>query len=185
MNQIEYLKELKRHLSPLGRDERNRITEYYSELINDKIESGISEQEVLAQLGTPQELAAKILSESPEYEQTPRHEKNGELSVGRIIGFSILIPFAIIAIASLYVVAVSFAAAAVACQIGGVTNFLGSFYVMTVGFSQGLFQLGIAMFVAALGAFVGYGAWKFICLCGRVTIKIFNAYKRTYVKGAA
>lgn len=63
MNQYEYLKELRSYLSPLGRIEEDRVIEYYAELIVDKIESGIPEKEVLTQLGTPRQLADKILSE--------------------------------------------------------------------------------------------------------------------------
>lgn len=68
MNQNEYLKELKRCLSSLDRAETDRVVEYYTELIGDKIESGISEEDVLAQLGTPYQLADRIIAESKEYE---------------------------------------------------------------------------------------------------------------------
>lgn len=63
MNQYEYLKELRLYLSPLGRTEEDRVIEYYAELIGDKVELGIPEEEVLSQLGTPRELADKILAE--------------------------------------------------------------------------------------------------------------------------
>ena len=67
MNQYEYLKELRLYLSPLGRTEEDRVIEYYAELIGDKIESGIPENGVLSQLGTPRELADKILAETQDY----------------------------------------------------------------------------------------------------------------------
>lgn len=106
MNQYEYLKELRLYLSPLGRTEEDRVIEYYAELIGDKIESGIPENGVLSQLGTPRELADKILAETQEYGEEPKHIKGPEkLSVGRIVGFSILIPFVITALAILYSVA--------------------------------------------------------------------------------
>ncbi len=183
MDQIEYLKQLKRHLSPLERDERNKIIEYYSELISDKLESGITEQEVLKQFGEPKELAAKILSESHDHEKHTEHS-DGKLSVGRIIGFSILIPFVIIALAVLYVLAVSFALAAVGCQLGGVFYFLGSFFVLAKDLAVGLFNLGASLFAMALGVFIAFGAWKFIRLCIKITISICKAYKQTYVKEA-
>lgn len=184
MNQIEYLRQLKHHLSPLGRDERNRVIEYYSELIGDKIESGITEQEVLTQLGTPYELAEKILSESPEYGKKPKHSNNGKLSVGRIVGFSVLIPFVLVALAVLYVLALSFVIAAISCLLGGITYFVGSFFVLINNFATGLYQLGVSLFIASIGVFVAFGVWKFIFLCVKVTCNIFKAYKRTYVKEA-
>ena len=128
MNQYEYLKELRSYLSPLGRIEEDRVIEYYAELIVDKIESGIPEKEVLTQLGTPRQLADKILSETQEYEEPQNIKEPKELSVGRIVGFSILIPFVITALAILYSVAVSFVAASVGMQLGGVLTIIGSFF---------------------------------------------------------
>lgn len=68
MNQYEYLKELRRCLSILDRVEEDRVIEYYAELIGDKVELGIPEEEVLSQLGTPRQLADKILAETQEDE---------------------------------------------------------------------------------------------------------------------
>lgn len=185
MNQYEYLKELRLYLSPLGRTEEDRVIEYYAELIGDKIESGIPENGVLSQLGTPRELADKILAETQEYGEEPKHIKEPEkLSVGRIVGFSILIPFVITALAILYSLAVSFVAASVGMQLGGVLTIIGSFIVMFTSIGVGICQLGVAIFVAALGLFAAYGSWKFILLCIKITQKIFKAYVRTYTKGA-
>lgn len=186
MNQSEYLKELKRCLSPLDRAETNRVVEYYAELIGDKIESGMAEQEVLAQLGTPRQLADKILSESQEYDNKPQHIKETKsLSVGRIVGFSILIPFVIIALATLYSLAVAFILVAIGMMLSGLLTMIGSFFVIFTSFAAGIFQIGISILAAALGVFSGFGAWKFTLLCVKITVKIFKAYVRTYVKEAS
>lgn len=185
MNQSEYIKELKRCLSPLDRVETNRVVEYYTELIGDKIESGMNEQEVLAQLGTPRQLADKILSETQEYDNKPQHIQETEnLSVGRIVGFSILIPFVIIALATLYSLAVAFILVAIGMLLSGFLTIIGSFFVIFTSVGAGIFQIGVSIFVAALGVFVGFGAWKFMLLCIKITVKIFKAYVKTYVKGA-
>lgn len=185
MNQYEYLKELRRCLSSLGRAEKDRVIEYYAEFIGDKIESGIPEEEVLAQLGTPQQLADKIFSETQEYERKPQHSNEPKkLSVGRIVGFSILIPFVITALAVLYSLAVAFAAASVGMQLGGILTIIGSFFAMFTSLGVGICQFGVAVFVSALGLFAAYGSWKFILLCIKITQKIFKAYVRTYTKGA-
>lgn len=186
MNQNEYLKELKSCLSPLDKAETSRVVEYYSELINDKIESGMSEKEVLAQLGTPRELADKILSETQEYDSKPQHiEETESLNIGKIIGFTILLPFTIIALAVLYILAISFAISAISMQLGGLFSLVASFIVVFTSIETGIFQIGISIFVAGLGVFVGFGAWKFILLCTKITVKIFKAYARTYTKGAS
>lgn len=186
MNKYEYLKELRRCLSPLDRAEEDRVIEYYAELIGDKIESGISEEEVLVQLGTPHQLADKIISETQEYERkTQDSNESQKLSVGRIVGFSILIPFVLTALVILYSLAISFISASLGMQLGGILAIIGSFFVMFNSVGAGICQFGVSIFVSALGFFAAYGSWKFIILCIKVTQKIFKAYRRTYVKGAS
>ena len=127
----------------------------------------------------------KRQAETQEYGEEPKHIKEPEkLSVGRIVGFSILIPFVITALAILYSVAVSFVAASVGMQLGGVLTIIGSFIVMFTSIGAGICQLGVAIFVSALGLFAAYGSWKFILLCIKITQKIFKAYVRTYTKEA-
>jgi len=90
----------------------------------------------------------------------------------------------ITALAILYSVAVSFVAASVGMQLGGVLTIIGSFIVMFTSIGAGICQLGVAIFVSALGLFAAYGSWKFILLCIKITQKIFKAYVRTYTKEA-
>lgn len=186
MTQSEYLKELKRELSPLSNSERAKLVEYYEELIGDKIENGQTEEEIFAEFGSPKQLAEKILSESPEYEpkEKQNQKKTGKLSVGRIIGFSFLIPFVIIALATLYVLAVAFAVCSFGMMFASVTRLVGTFVIFTKSFAVGLCSLGTVMFIFAAGFFVGFGAIKFTKLCKTVTVKIFKAYKKTYIKEA-
>lgn len=51
-------------LQKMPKSERNRIIEFYREMIEDKIESGIIEEEVIASLGNPYDVASKILDEN-------------------------------------------------------------------------------------------------------------------------
>lgn len=60
-----FIKQLNKKLRSLPANERNDVIKFYSELIRDSIESGRSEEEVLASLGDIDEIAAKIISESP------------------------------------------------------------------------------------------------------------------------
>ena len=51
-------------LQKMPKSERNKIIEFYREMIEDKIESGIIEEEVIASLGNPYDVASKILDEN-------------------------------------------------------------------------------------------------------------------------
>ena len=64
MKQIEWESILLENLKPLADEERFKIAEYYREMYADKLEMGASSDEILAEFGSPQECAQKILQEA-------------------------------------------------------------------------------------------------------------------------
>ena len=65
MNKTEFLLELAEQLSPLPFEEIEDSRNYYSEMIDDRMEDGLSEGEAVAAVGDPGEIAAQILAEVP------------------------------------------------------------------------------------------------------------------------
>ncbi|MCI1982235.1 MAG: DUF4097 family beta strand repeat-containing protein [Oscillospiraceae bacterium] len=63
MNREQFLKELRRLLRALPEDEVEQILAYYREMIEDKMESGQSEEEAVSGLGDLRELARKIIGD--------------------------------------------------------------------------------------------------------------------------
>lgn len=61
MNKNEFLEELNRHLLILEDEEQQDILEEYSQHIDMKVESGLSEDEAILDFGSVKELAAQIL----------------------------------------------------------------------------------------------------------------------------
>ena len=66
MQRNEFLKALGRALRPLRADERKRYLANYAELLDDKLETGMSEEAAIAELGDPAELARPILADAEE-----------------------------------------------------------------------------------------------------------------------
>lgn len=64
MTKETYFQMLRRRLKKLPDDDREKILAFYQEIVEDKIESGIPEEQALADLGDVQQLAQKILSEN-------------------------------------------------------------------------------------------------------------------------
>ncbi|MCI2046904.1 MAG: DUF4097 family beta strand repeat-containing protein [Faecalibacterium sp.] len=64
MNQETFLQQLGAALSPLSEIERARALEYYREMICDELESGRTEEEILAGFGTVADIATQILAEN-------------------------------------------------------------------------------------------------------------------------
>ena len=65
MTKQAFFTELKARLSGLPSAEANERFSFYDEMINDRIEDGLSEEEAVAQVGTPEEISNQILSEIP------------------------------------------------------------------------------------------------------------------------
>lgn len=65
MDKFDFLEELGSRLVGLPKEDRDRFIEYYSEMIDDRVEEGMTEQEAVADIGTPANVAKEILSTIP------------------------------------------------------------------------------------------------------------------------
>ncbi|MBE6882057.1 MAG: DUF1700 domain-containing protein [Ruminococcaceae bacterium] len=66
MNKIQFIAELKNRLSSLPPCDINKFIDYYSEMIDDRIEDGLSEEEAVNDLGNIENIVSQIFSEYPE-----------------------------------------------------------------------------------------------------------------------
>ena len=65
MSKADFLRLLERALMQLSEEERQKNLEYYSELLDDMMEEGMTEAEATAKLGSPGQIAQSILQEMP------------------------------------------------------------------------------------------------------------------------
>lgn len=65
MNKTEFIDELYHLLNSLSKAERLQHLDYYEEMIADQMEDGLTEEEAVAALGSPADIAAQILGEIP------------------------------------------------------------------------------------------------------------------------
>ena len=63
MTKNEFLAELKERLAGLSEADLNRSMDYYAEMIEDRMEDGLSEEEAVKEVGTPAAIAEEILKE--------------------------------------------------------------------------------------------------------------------------
>ena len=83
MNKIEFLSRLRIALAPLPEDERDAAMVYYEEFFDD---AGVeNEQSVIAEFGSPEELARSIVDENnrdnPAYSQVNENGDNGQNNI--------------------------------------------------------------------------------------------------------
>ena len=65
MNKQDFLSALRENLCNLPDKDINDYVDYYSEMIDDRIEEGLSEEDAVKDIGTPKEAADKIIGEYP------------------------------------------------------------------------------------------------------------------------
>lgn len=178
MNSELFLQALRQQLAALPEAERERCIEDYQGMILDRMEDGASEQEVLAELGRPEEIARQILADMPITTLVrERIRPKRRLSILEIIllilGAPLWLPLLIVGIVVAFSLLVAFfsvvlALFAVVCAIVyyGATFFLyaqGN-SLMIAGISIGCIGLGLLLLLAAISlAFkIGKGLTRLI-----------------------
>ena len=104
MTRDKYLKELRLFIGKLPKEDRKRILEFYNELIDDKLEAGQTEEEILLEFGTPEDLAKQIFQDNGQTYSPPNTTskvmKVSAIVLGSPIWFSLLFIAATIAVAT-------------------------------------------------------------------------------------
>ena len=65
MTKIQFILALQEKLKGMSKEDLHRSLEYYNEMIDDRIEEGLSEEEAVADVGSVEEIAQQILEETP------------------------------------------------------------------------------------------------------------------------
>lgn len=174
MTKSEFLDELKNQIAIYPSEETDKSIEYYSEMIDDRMEDGMTEAEAIASLGKIEAIAQQIKEELPittlMKQKTKEKTKNGKLPVWAIIllilGFPLWggVLLAVIGmILSIYILIWSmdlFLWTMVlgfgACGLAGVAGFIGSCIYGSAG--SALFYLGTALVGGGLGIFLFFGS---------------------------
>lgn len=161
MTYKQWEKQLKRQLSSLSASERADTLEYYRELYGDKKEAGETEEAIVAEFGSPEDCAKRILAEgdlggSGNLSKRKKGIFSG-YSPAQIAGIVfltviILCPLAEVALA----VVAAFAAVGIA---GGVVAVAGVVYIplcltFGVGFGGTLAHIGVGFAACGVGLLV-------------------------------
>lgn len=160
MNRGEFLHELRVKLSALPEEDVDRTVFYYSEIIDDMTEDGKTEEEAVEELESVEEIAQRIISESPDRvksaqpKQQPVNVQAAKPHSG-IVLLVILIftfPMWIGLFIGAWSIAISFFAASGSCVLVGIAGIPTSFFVMADGLAvKGIFTLGMSIFAAGVG----------------------------------
>lgn len=198
MTKREFLNELRKRLSDLNDADFEASVAYYEEMINDRMEDGLTEEEAVKEIGTPAEAAAHILEEMP-LGKLIRARVNAKsklpvwaiilLCVGSPIWLSLLIAAASVVLSvyiSLWAVIASLWATDFALAISGVATVLALPVFCFQGFVlTGLASIGAGFMSAGLSIFLFFGclaATRGMCSLSK---QIFLLIKRLFVRKEA
>ena len=198
MNRMQFGAALSARLAGLSHEDMARWLDYYDEMIEDRMEEGLTEEEAVAALGSVEEVAAQILSETPlltlvRARVRPRRPLRGWEILLLILGaplwisllaaaFSVLAAvFAVLfaVIASVWAVDLSFAC----CAVAGVLSPIVA--AMQGNPKAGVFLLGAGVLLAGLAVFGFYGCIWLTKLLWRACKTVLLGIKRFFVKGEA
>lgn len=189
MNRNQFIDKLAKKLSNLSEQELKQTIDYYYEIISDKINDGMTEDEAIDSLGSIDEIASSILSDNFILKNDKASNKNKKENnwKGITIGATaiIWIPILIVLIGaaigiyvSLWAIVISFGATSLATGIGTLVSILGIIDICTGAVGSGL--TWISMGIGSLGlCFIFYTitiySGKFMIY---ITKKIFTPKKR-------
>lgn len=152
MTKTQYLKKLKHRLGILGAEERERICEYYAEIIDDKTDELGSEEAATADLGDVNATVAHVLSEyNAQNSNSPGF--GARLTVA-IVSSIIWLPLYI----SIWAVLISFFAAGGSMVVSGGVYAICAIPLMFHVFFTGVIQLGACVFLGGFGLFMIWGS---------------------------
>ncbi|NLV50547.1 MAG: DUF1700 domain-containing protein [Clostridiales bacterium] len=189
MSKALFLNELAARLSSLPADEVQRTVTYYSEIIYDRIEDGMGEEEAVAGLGNVSDIADQIImytSLSAIVKTRVRGRRLSALAVVLlIIGSPVWLPLLITAFAillTIYVVlwsvvavfwsvVISFCAGALGGMISGAVLMSGT------GFAEGTVLFGSALICAGLAVFSFHAVLALTKAFLKFTAAVFRKFK--------
>ena len=198
MNKLDFLAKLEEKLQPLTDEERSKHLEYYFEIIDDRMDCGVSEDEAVRACGDIDQIAEQIIIDTPltklvkQKNKTRRRMQTWEILLiilGFPIWFSLAVAFFCVLLAisivlwcvvlCVFVVGIALGASALATCIAAVV------LLVQGKFMPALFLLGCAMICAGL-TILFFLLGK---LCGKGVAQLhkltFRGIKRCFIRKEA
>ncbi len=195
MKKQEFLDRLRVRLSGLPSDEVEGRLEFYSEMIDDRIEEGVSEERAVLGIGPIEDIVSQILSEIPlskivkEKMKKKRRLKTWE-TVLLIVGSPVWLPLVISAVAVIFSLFVSLCSVVISlwavdlslavCLLGGVGGFL--IFAFTGNLAMGIYALAVGFVGAALSIFLFFGCKAATRGCIWLAKRTLLTVKRCFIK---
>ena len=194
MNKQQFISELRERLTGLPDEELRERLEFYSEMIDDRIDEGLSEDAAVADIGSVDETVGRILSEIPistlvRDKITPKRRLKGwEIAliiIGSPIWASLLVSALSVVIslyASVWAIIVSLWAMFGSVAACSVVAGAGIGFIIGGNTLSGLALLGVGLLCAGLSIFLFFGCKATTDGLVRLTKKCCIALKKRFAR---
>ena len=194
MNKIEFMQKLKDGLAGLSPKDREEQLNFYSEMIDDRMEEGLSEEEAVAAIGSVKEIVSQIITERYYANLSAPKKERAKLSAGVIVlliagaplWFSLAVAaFSVIVsiLASIWSVAASLWAVFGALAGTGIGTLLGGiFYSIFIHPTTGLCMVAGGLVCTGLSIFAFYGCIWTTKAMAWLTKKFFVGIKNCFIR---
>ena len=170
MKKQEFLEKLKGSLWAMPEGDIRNSLDYYSEMIDDRMEEGLSEEEAVSAVGDLDEIVSQILSETPRPPQVVKPAEKQKKAKDDTKGWMILL---LVLGAPLWI-----------SLVAGVGSGIFGIYVSLWSIVISLYAVFLALAVAAVGCVIGsffmigrlaevMAAWGAALLCAGLAILFF------------
>ena len=165
MNKHDFLQKLDLLLAGLSPKEKEEQLTFYQEMIEDRIEDGLSEEEAVQAVGSAEDIAAQILSEASVVPSKPKRRLKGWETTLLILGSPIWLALTVAVVAVVFSAFVSLwagiislwagFAATVSCAFASL--FAGVIFLFGKHPLTGIALIGGCLICAGLGIFLFWG----------------------------
>lgn len=189
-----FLDALEKGLTGLPQDDIKEHVTFYGEMIDDRIEEGLSEEEAVSEIGSVEDVISQIVADTPltklvkEKIKPKQHLRAWEI-VLLVLGFPVWFPLAIVAavlvlvfylvvwvlVICLWVVEIAIWACALACLAGAVL------YVIRGNAAFGILLLGAGLVLIGLSVFLFFGCKAASIGAVKLAKGILRGVKRLFV----
>lgn len=194
MNKQEFLAELQKELHGLPQNDIEERLTFYSEMIDDRTEEGLSEEDAVSEIGDVNEVVSQIITDTPlsklvkEKVRPKRTLRAWEiilLALGSPLWLSLLIA-ALSVILAVYVTAWSVIAALWSAELALATSSVGSIlsaviFAFQVNNTAGIAVLGAGIAFAGLSVFLFFGCKETTRGILHLTKKMISGIKSLFI----
>ena len=165
MKKSEFMEAVRKKLKGLSEEDISKALEFYDEAISDRMEEGLSEDQAVAALGNPDEIAEQILMDTPlpklvkaTAKSKPKKSFKAWEIVLLVLGFPLWFPLILTAGILvltlgivLFVLMIAFFIVVAAVGIAGIATLVASFILLASGGGAAVvFQIGTALVAMGL-----------------------------------